>query len=142
MYALLVDFQALRCVIAAGAWLACCGINQVTNVRSFVQMHDLDVILQCLMFPEHLIAWRELYAAIFLLLVVSLQMSPQSRPGAEFLIASRPITDILSLLGVGARDVALQMAVAQESLAAVRFLANERALVGVRALVFGKTNWA
>lgn len=142
MYALLVDFQALRGVVAAGAWLACCGIHQVTNVRSLVQMHDFDVILQCLMLPEHLIAWRELYAAIFLLLVVSLQMSPQSCPGAKLLVASRPIADVLPLLGMSARDVALQMAVAQESLAAVRFLANERALVGMRALVFGKTYWA
>lgn len=94
------------------------------------------------MFAERLVAALKAFAGVLVSDAVTLLMSAQSGAGGKFLVAVWDLAGIVSLVGMCAFNVVLQMGVSQEGFCAVGFWTFEWAFVSMRAEMLGQSSLA
>jgi len=104
-------------------------------------MNELDVSVESFLLAEVLVAGRKSGAEkVGLCALVRLLVLFQALGCMETFVAIRPIAEIISDIVVFGFDVVLQVALTEEGLVAALLRTSKGSIVGVRALVFLKTD--
>lgn len=117
------------------------GVDVIADKRLLFKMNQLNMSIKSILFSE-LLFTRRVLGALELLLDFVMNLLVLSKTGArvESLGAAGVAADIVTQVVMFGLDMVLQMALSEEGFVTAVISTDERAFIGVGALVFGKSN--
>lgn len=141
VFTVLVSDEMCRGFETGAADSASRGVDVITYERLLFKMNQLNMSVKSILFSE-LLFTRRVIGALELLLgfVMNLLVLSQTGARVESLDAAGVVADIVTQVIVFGLDVVLQMTLSEEGLVTAIIGTDERAFIGVGALVFGKSH--
>lgn len=141
VFTVLVSDEMCRGFETSAANSSSRGVDVITDKRLLFKMKQLNMSVKGILFSE-LLSTRRVVGALELLLdfVMDLLVLSKTGAGMESLGAAGVVADIVTQVIVFGLDMVLQMALSEEGFVTAVIGTDERAFIGVGALVFGKSH--